>query len=212
MATNSGADDGEERPRLFVAACLSDAVCGQLEALQRRLAMPGDPFRWARAEGLHLTLKFLGETPAAQIERTEQSLARAVERSGPLTLWLRRLGCFPSPLRPRVLWIGLEGDVEPLQRLQQRVDKRLSEVGFARETRRFQPHITLARGRAPLSAEQAAALRGRLESEIPDYGPEAIDSIRLMRSVLRPGGATYTTVATFALGRDAREAVRATAR
>ena len=190
-----------ERPRLFVAVELPDEIRAALAALQDELRrhVP-EGLRWVRPEGIHLTLKFLGETPAERLSAIQQALEQAAGASRPHTLSLGGLGTFGSGSRPQVLWIALDGDVEELGALQQQVEGGLEPLGFSRERRPFAPHLTLARVRPESARAAAAPLRGVLEAVRPPRGEMQVRELALMRSFLRPGGAVYRAVATFPLG------------
>ncbi|MCB1129125.1 MAG: RNA 2',3'-cyclic phosphodiesterase, partial [Verrucomicrobiae bacterium] len=136
-----------ESLRVFVALPLGDSLRARLAELQHRLrgSLPERAVRWVRAEQVHLTLRFLGDVAADRIDSLKASLAAAVSGSAPLALEIGGLGVFPNPRRPRVIWVGLEGALEPLACLQQAVAQ--AGEAFAREDDRqtFQPHLTLGR-------------------------------------------------------------------
>ncbi|MEO6198081.1 MAG: RNA 2',3'-cyclic phosphodiesterase, partial [Dehalococcoidia bacterium] len=173
---------------------LPSEVLSTLTQLQHQLQR--DPtlarLRWVRPEGIHLTLKFLGETPATQQPVIEAALRKAIQGVSPFQLALGHLGAFGSKQSPRVLWIDIAGDTDPLAQLQQQVEAHISPIGFPRETRRFSPHLTLAR----VPQEHARAVAPALAAAIhPVPVPTATMPVRevsLMQSDLRPGGAVYT--------------------
>ena len=190
-----------ERPRLFVAVELPDEIRAALAALQDELRrhVP-EGLRWVRQEGIHLTLKFLGETPAERLPAIQQALEQAAGASRPHALSLGGLGTFGSGSRPQVLWIALDGDVDATSALQQQVEGGLEPLGYSRERRPFAPHLTLARVRPESARAVAAPLGGALEAVRPPRGEMQVRELALMRSFLRPGGAVYRAVATFPLG------------
>src|SRR5947209_14928511 len=105
-------------------------------------ALPG--VRFVRPEGLHVTLKFLGEVSEERAERTVEAL-RGV-RASPFELELRGTGFFPNEKRPRIFWVGLHAHpADALGQLATQVEEACAVVGFPREQRPFQPHVTLAR-------------------------------------------------------------------
>lgn len=186
--------------RLFVAVELGEEALRALASLQGALRRSGlDGLRWVRPEGVHLTLKFLGETPADRVPAIRAALAEAVSGTPPHVLKLNGLGTFGSRRSPRVLWVGLEGDLEDLRRLQEKVEAALARLGFPTEGRAFSPHLTLARVRP----ENAAALSGPIARAVEAApAPEACIPVRevsLMRSTLGPGGAVYDRLAVFPL-------------
>ena len=184
--------------RLFVACELPAETRRALEEVQRTLR--GDPIaralRWVRPESIHLTLKFLGSVPADNLGSITDALAAAIE---PFEFHVRpaRLGTFGGA-RARVVWVGLDGDVDGLAALAERVEGALEPLGFARERRPFTGHLTLARVRERVSvAEQreVAALIDR--TGLPDLPPVALSEVSLIRSILGRGGSEYVRLATF---------------
>jgi 2'-5' RNA ligase len=106
---------------------------------------------------------------------------------------LEELGAFPNQQRPRVIWIGLQGDVDPLLELQRNLDHQFQSIGFPMEDRPFRAHLTLGRvktSKGPIGLPQAV-------SEIKVTGEFRADSLVLFRSELTPKGAHYTKLATF---------------
>ncbi len=183
--------------RLFVACELSDELKHALGALEddlRRLAVDG--LRWVRPEGIHVTLKFLGEVEAARIESITAALTSAIE---PFELRLQpaSVGGFGGA-RLRVVWVGLEGDVRGLTELAGRVEGALEPLGFPRERRPFAAHLTIARVRDQTSSAKRQQLAGLIER----YQPPALPAVTfrqlaLMRSHLGPQGASYERLASF---------------
>lgn len=186
--------------RLFVAIELGVEMREALADLQAELRRCGlERLRWVRPEGIHLTLKFLGETTSDKLPTIREALAESVEGVPPHRLSLGSLGVFGSRRGPQVLWVDLEGDLAPLRQLQRRVEEGLEAAGFPRERREFSPHLTLARVR-PESARAMAPLIAKALQEIqpPAIGME-VREVSLMRSSLQPGGAVYEQLAAFPL-------------
>ena len=189
--------------RAFLAVELPEAVTAALGELVGPLSVAGlRGVRLVRPEGIHLTLKFLGDIDEDQVGPIADAVSRIVETQPPSAVELGDVGAFPNGERPRVLWVGLTGQTGPLLRLQADIAESLVPLGFERERRPFSPHLTVARlrdGTAPLDrrrasdALSAAPLRRGLS--IP------VESVSLIRSILRPGGAEYERLASLALGR-----------
>ncbi len=189
-----------DHPRLFGAVDLDDDVrqaLGDLQAQLRRRGLNG--LRWVRPEGIHLTLKFLGETPRDKLDTIEEALTGSTAGIAPHELSLGRLGTFGSRNAPRVLWVDLAGDVETLQRLQEQVERALVPLGFPRDNRGFSAHLTLARV-GPESARDAA---GPLAEAIGSVSASPtlfeVGEVSLMMSKLGPGGTVYTQLKAFPL-------------
>jgi RNA 2',3'-cyclic 3'-phosphodiesterase len=187
-----------ERIRSFVAIDVAPPVLKALQELREELARVQADVRWVRPEGLHATLKFLGAVEPPRLEEVHTTLLAAVGAQVAVRVRAHGLGAFPTLRRPRVLWVGLEG--ERLAELASRVDAALEPLGFEREKRGgFTPHITLGR---------VNSLRGwpRLEETFKahladDFGDSDIDGVTIYRSTLRRDGAVYTPLWTIPLER-----------
>ena len=185
---------GEERAlRLFVAAELpSSATAALREASADLRARTMLPLRWVRPEGIHLTLKFLGDVPPAQVPAVGGALEQAVTAHAPLTLELSGFGAFPARGSPRVVWTALSGDLDSLARLHQSVELAMSEMGFPPEDRPFTAHLTLARVGRALSSPQRAKLAQALEGPTAGQGHAfRVEAVVLVQSTLLPAGAAY---------------------
>ncbi|MBI1885218.1 MAG: RNA 2',3'-cyclic phosphodiesterase, partial [Chloroflexi bacterium] len=138
-----GANEAEKW-RLFVAVELPPAAKEALVRLQEALRRQGlASWRWVRPEGVHLTLKFLGETPVERVPEVERAVSEAVAGTSAFEMALAEPGAFSDRRGPRVLWVGLSGDVSRLAEVQRRLEERLAATGFPREERPFSPHLTL---------------------------------------------------------------------
>ncbi len=180
--------------RVFVAIELPDNVKRGLgNVIDGLRQWSHAPVKWVSAEGIHLTLKFLGEIPAPRVEEVKRALAKACIGTPPMHLEIDALGGFPDTAQPRVVWAGLSGDIEVLSSLATRVDLALAELGYARESRPFVPHLTIARVR-PEASRQARSELGAavLAAALPEGLRFDIGTVTLMRSQLRPQGALYT--------------------
>lgn len=188
------------RIRCFVAAALPEATREQLGALQGRLKRAGLAARWVQPEGIHLTLKFLGELPPDTFDRVAEQLARPLDGAGPLRLTPRGVGTFPPGSRARVVWAGLEGDVAPLARLALEVEARVQRCGIAREGRAFRPHLTLGRStRLGGLGDVTEILQTESGFEAP---PFTVRKLVLYESRLRSQGPSYVPRLTLPLSDD----------
>ena len=174
-----------------MAVELGDGVRQALADLQNDLRERGlERLRWVRGEGIHLTLKFLGDTPENMVPQISEALSRAVAGTRRHRLSLGRIGTFGGK-RPRVLWVDLVGETDELASLQHVVETELSALGFEREKRRFSPHLTLARVRPETSADIAEAIPKGIESVRAPDTAVLVSEVALIRSTLGPGGAVY---------------------
>jgi RNA 2',3'-cyclic 3'-phosphodiesterase len=186
--------------RLFVAIELPGEVRDALGRLQHELQRRGlEKLRWVRPEGIHLTLKFLGETPAEKVPAVEDALRDAVKGTGAQELAFGKLGTFGGS-RPRVVWVDLTGDLDAVRDLQERIEMALHPLGFEREARGWSPHVTLARVRQESVREVAGVIGPAIAAVSAPSGAIPVYEVSLMRSILRPSGAVYERVAAFPLG------------
>jgi len=151
--------------------------------------------RWVRLESMHLTLKFLGEIELEQVHTIPEILDQVAERFSGFSLEIAGFGCFPNFSRPRVVWVGIKPEGGDLPRLQSELARRLEKIGFEREQRGYHPHLTLGRVRKGLSKSDMKLLSGwAQEAQIGAVGSFEVDAISLIRSVLQPGGAAYSSL------------------
>jgi 2'-5' RNA ligase len=136
-----------ETKRLFVAIFPPTHIVTSLQAAVAGLAkkIPARAVRWTRPEQVHLTLNFLGSVEVARIPEIESALCAACEGHQAHKVRVAGLGCFPNPIRPRILWAGLAGDLRPLENLKKSLDARLLAAGCVGEDRPFHPHLTIGR-------------------------------------------------------------------
>jgi 2'-5' RNA ligase len=188
--------------RTFIAVPLPQPVLATAAALQALLRGQGLRFKWVRPEGMHLTLKFLGDVDPDRVPEIGQALLAAAGTMAPFTLNARGLGVFPGTRKARVLWMGLEGQLDPLMALQAAVESELSRIGFAADERPFKAHLTLARIKAPIRLSLPEPLLSKVEKD--ESGPFTVERICLFRSELKPTGAVYTRLAEAELKGDRR--------
>jgi len=187
--------------RLFVACELPSEMKAALTALQDALRRQGaPPVRWVRPGGIHLTLKFLGSVPAQRVTDICAALAPTVDGIRPLQLSLGSLGTFGGRRGARVVWVGVNGDVERAAQLQRRVEEALARLGFPTEERAFSPHLTLARVPDHVGSAERERLWDLTKAlAAPEAASVTIREVSLMRSVLGPSGAVYERLAAFPL-------------
>jgi 2'-5' RNA ligase len=193
--------------RAFLAVELSDDLRKQIAQVQQDLKQrlsrdlsKDVRISWVQPASIHLTIKFLGETDEQLIEPMRTALEQAVRDHGAMAVPLDRLGVFPRPQQPRVVWIGPTAEWEhgneagQLAALHRTVESCCQSFGFAPEGRPLSPHLTLARIKeGERHVGQALAKNGVLDRSLP-LGSFAVGSIVLMKSELRPTGPVYTKV------------------
>lgn len=165
-------------------------------AARLRREFPEARAGWARPEGLHITLKFIGEVEAACIEVLARAAGAAAEGCKPFRLSIEESGTFPPRGAARVLWLGVKDESGQLSCLQSRLERECEAAGFRAEPRAFKPHLTVARLRTP---KDAFAL-SEAHRHTP-FGPFdfEVSELLVIRSELGPGGSRYTPLTRHAL-------------
>jgi 2'-5' RNA ligase len=189
--------------RLFVALELPGDVRAALIDRMAQLKPFGYGASWARAEGMHVTLKFIGhaigDADAEKFGAARAALA-TVKSAAPVDIRYRRIGFFPNARRPRVLWCGIEASAN-LAMLAADIERSLEPLGIPREERAFVPHLTLARLK---SAEGVSALAKKSEEWARrDFGSSRETEFHLFESKLKPGGAEYRKIQSYSFVRTA---------
>jgi 2'-5' RNA ligase len=196
-----------ETIRTFIAIQLTADLKSILTEIGHEInnRIPPQTVRWVKPAAMHLTLVFLGDTPAAQLNAVEQAMRSATTSIPPITLTATGIGCFPNTRRPRVVWVGIEETTGHLQHLKKRVDQALEPLGFQPERRRYSPHLTLGRVHKRASRGDAQQLGKVIESAtLKDAGEMTAQQIHLIRSDLRPTGPIYTVLASAPLAGETR--------
>jgi 2'-5' RNA ligase len=150
--------------------------------------------RWSPLDNQHVTLKFLGSTPADRLEHLEQICTMVAAGRHAETVSLNGVGAFPNRNRVRVLWVGLDDPYDLLPHLAGDLDAALEPLGFPSEARAFTAHLTLARFRLPVPLK--AGLPELDLSELPEF---EVGSFELYRSHMSPKGARYEVLASYPL-------------
>ena len=191
-----------EQIRSFAAIALPEEAKKGLARLRRELERDEHRFvKWVDPGGIHLTLKFLGNISSKRVTEITEAMKKAAQGVSPFSLEISGLGAFPGPKQPRVVWVGVGGELDKLSTLQRNIDSALAALGFAREERSFVPHLTVARVREGASASERGRF-GELVGSATFEGtyPVEVEAVRLMRSQLTPVGAIYTCLSVVGLG------------
>lgn len=189
----------EKSIRSFLAVDPPREIIDAIGMIQDRLRknIQGD-IRWVRPQGIHLTLKFFGAISESDVANISLVVENTTSNIAPFTLGIKRVGAFPDVKRPRVLWLGMDGDVDTLIRLQKEVDAELQKYGFEKEDRTFRPHLTLARVKDPMGLIGLAKIMEKRENY--EAGSFSAAGLNLFKSDLTPKGAVYTKLAYFPFG------------
>jgi 2'-5' RNA ligase len=188
-------------PRLFIAIPLPDAIRRQVAELSANLQKgfqftPNRP-SWSNPEAIHLTLIFLGETPAGMVEPISRILDEVAADFEQLRIEVKRLGVFPHWRHPKVLWAGIRDRSHQVEPLHQALEKRLVQLGFRPEEKEFHPHLTLARFKY---LKGVAAVESVVNSHQSfKFGPFHAPEMVLYQSRLHPLGAIHTPLHRAAL-------------
>jgi 2'-5' RNA ligase len=154
--------------------------------------------RWVNVDNIHLTIVFMGNVSEDLIPPINEAVEKVCLRYGPFYISLSGLGAFPNTRRPRVVWLGLQGDTERMSFFKKALHKHIKPFGIKEEKRPFKPHLTLGRFRNPAPGDSS------LDNFIAKYkdlsSPECqMDELILFKSDLNPGGAVYTKLKSWPL-------------
>lgn len=184
--------------RTFLAVPLEAALRRRVQALVAPwAAVPGD-VKWVETENLHLTLKFLGDVDARDLPEVCRVAGQAVAELAPFPFEIHGAGAFPNLQRPRTFWLGARQGREAMVTVADRLDEALRKLGFPRESRRFEPHLTIGRLRqgGRTSPELLALLQQQTDVEI---GTMEVSEAIVFSSDLRPTGPVYSVMARLPL-------------
>jgi len=191
-----------EMIRAFIAIPLPSPLLEKMAALQRQLEKQIAPrsVRWVHTDGIHLTLKFLGDTSTDKLPEIKQALAAVARNAPACTFTVGELGCFPNPRRPRVVWVGVQEPTGRMAALQDAVEEVMAPLGYPPEGRGFTPHLTLGRVQQRASHSDAARIGEVVARTTVDVLAEvSAGHFALIRSVLKSTGAEYTTLEEFSM-------------
>ncbi|MFC1849426.1 RNA 2',3'-cyclic phosphodiesterase [candidate division CSSED10-310 bacterium] len=183
--------------RSFIAIDLSSAIKTSLGKLQEILKSYSLPIRWVKPDGIHITLKFLGNINLGLAERIRLRLDELFsERGAPFAISFSDAGVFPNVVKPRVVWLGIERGSEQLVQIQHEVDTELyRSFKIKKEKRKYRPHLTIGRIKKPCSIEPLLARIKEEQALFRDQMP--VNALKLFESILRPSGAEYRVIQTF---------------
>lgn len=187
--------------RAFIAVELSPAARESIAKVQAEWKASLPAARWVPPENLHLTLRFLGDIEPDVASALAETLRPAVLDVEPFTYSVRGGGCFPNVKRARIAWVGIQPVPDGLVHLHRIVDEAVERHGFERETRRFRPHLTIARLKRPV--RQVRDIMAALDAK--DFGNTDVSELVLFESTLSSEGAKHHAVERFQLGGSRRE-------
>jgi len=187
--------------RSFIAVEMPAAVKAELGAIIERLQPQRHRcVKWVASDGIHLTLKFLGNIDTNAVPAVVVAIEQAASGIPAMELSLGGLGMFPNERRPRVVWVALDGDTGPLAELQRNIENAMRPLGFEPEGRKFTPHLTLGRVRENASPKERKDIGLSIESVKCDWEMGfTVREVSLMKSTLTPSGAIYDRLAAIEL-------------
>ena len=189
----------EKLLRTFLSVPIPGGVRSKKNMLYSTLENTESDIHWVKSAHLHLTLKFLGQTPETAIQDVIDQIQKITPKLKPFNLTIENTGCFPVETRPRTLWIGVHGKLDPLFKIVEQIETKLDSVGIPKSEQKYTPHITLARIKYP--QKETPNIDSFLKSSfgVIDF---PVDRVQYFSSELHPSGAIYTLLKTFPLGEE----------
>jgi len=182
---------------------LQDAI--EKQTLRLRQTLGDEIVRWIPSNNMHLTLKFLGDIATSHLDFLKQMLAREADGHPQFDLQIGGLGSYPTPKRPRVLWVGLHAPAA-LTSLQKGIEAGAFRLGYDQEEHPFSPHLTIGRVRQTASPADLSNIRAALDNiQLGNIGTARVDSVHLIKSELQPGGSVYTKLFSAPLSKSRGE-------
>jgi 2'-5' RNA ligase len=180
--------------RAFIAIDLPPDVQAGLEQVSEQLKeqLGEKSVRWVPIPNIHLTLKFLGDVSVNNLDVLKEIISAEASHQKPMEFSVGRLGAFPKPRHPRVIWVGVEAPLELIS-LQRGIESRTAKVGYARDKREFSPHLTLGRVSRNASPGEVRKIGDVIcDSKVGFLGAARVQAVHLFKSDLKPSGAVYT--------------------
>ena len=183
--------------RTFIAFKLPKNIISSIRKIQEDIKSYAFKARWVNPENIHLTLKFLGDINSTDIEKVSEAIINTVNGHAPISLGLKGAGVFPGIKRPRVIWVGLGGEIEKLAGIQNDIEESLEELEFPREKRPFRGHLTLGRIKGKIDPKKLLDVMKKFEK----FESELFiaDQIYLFKSELKSTGSVYTELKSISL-------------
>ncbi|MCP3872356.1 MAG: RNA 2',3'-cyclic phosphodiesterase [Desulfobacteraceae bacterium] len=186
-------NDDKSTIRAFIAISLPKGTKSFLNDLQEQLRKSGIRASWPKPAAMHLTLKFLGNIKGHEIEAIKTCMTKSVKNIPKHTLFTSGIGVFPSVKRAKVIWSGIRGQTDILEKLENCLEKTLfGDMAIKIENKRFLPHLTLARIKQPIFPNKMDRLLQKFkDSRSSEF---LISNITLFQSELKSSGAIYKSI------------------
>jgi len=184
--------------RSFLAFELPEQIKGIVSRVSGEMKKGSLDVRWIKVDNIHLTVVFIGNISADRLKEMDTVVRDVCQDYGPFNISISGAGVFAGRRNPRVLWIGLDGDIERMSSFRNTLQKHLTPFGIKEEKRRFNPHLTLGRFRkgAKSSVHLDELLLQYRELTSPLH---TLRELVLFKSDLKPGGAVYTKLNAWPL-------------
>ena len=181
--------------RVFLALELPGAIKEYLMTVTKTMSQRVSGVKWVKAEGLHVTLKFFGETEEKKVQEIEEALQGINKQYPAMPVQLKEINAFPNLMRPRVIVVTFQEGVDNVKAIFHDIESRLLAVGIQKEARGFAPHVTIGR------VKNAAPL---LKREIIPLEEKRflLDNLVLYQSTLTREGALYSQLKEIKLERN----------
>jgi len=184
--------------RSFLALKLPPEIKKTLSHISREMRKTSMDVRWVKVNNIHITMVFLGNVPVGHVEPMGEAVEKVCQQYGPFAISLKGVGVFSSRRNPRVLWTGMEGDLDRMTCFRDALQKRLKPFGIKREKRPFRPHLTIGRFRkGPRPGTPLDELLSKYQELTSPVC--ALKGLTFFRSDLKPGGALYSELKTWPL-------------
>lgn len=184
----------EQKIRSFLAIELDPSSTKEVSDFITQIKARFSQFRFIPSTNWHLTLHFFGSLSSEELNRLGNLLPETTAQVKPFTISLKGLGSFPNDLKSRILWIGVEGEIDKLMYLKEVLDQNLLKMKFPLETKPFHPHITIARSQKLINCNLSNP-----EKEIKFKAQSRIQRVSLFQSGLTSSGAKYSILKNFAI-------------
>ena len=183
--------------RTFLCIPISNEIRSKKSMLYSTFEDSKSTINWVKNSNLHLSIKFIGQTPETSVSEIIDNISSITSNIEPFKIDIKGTGCFPINIRPKTLWLGVSGELKPLEDLVLKVENKLFKIGFSKEEKQFIPHITIAR--IPYPQKDTPDINTFLKSSYDVIGLQ-VNQIQFFSSELLSNGAVYSLLKTFPLG------------
>lgn len=191
-------NEANETIRTFIAIELPKEINDNLQKLQNDMKDSMPDARWTKYGNIHLTLKFLGDTNVTKLELIGTIIQEIARKYSPFIISLKGIGAFPNSRKPSVIWTGIDKGKDEISKLANEIESAMEKLGFPRENRSFNPHLTIGRVRElNHPSEMMQALENPTVGEVGEF---TVDRVNFIKSELNPKGSIYTILAEGMFG------------